>query len=74
MIDNNSDFKQDELIEIKLPRHDYEVLKTMIKRENAYNWLISAIRTNILWVIGGGALTFLVLYDKLHLFFNGAVK
>lgn len=71
---SDDDFKEDELISIKLPRAQYEILKTMIKREQAYNWFKKALTNSGLWVVGGGILTLLLLYDKIILLFNGTVK
>jgi hypothetical protein len=74
MTEIDEDFKEDELINIKLPRSQYELLKVMIKREQAYNWFTNWMRNNVLWVIGGGILTFLLLYDKIQLYIYGTVK
>lgn len=71
MTEENDDFKGDELINIKLPRREYEMLKTIIAREEAYNWLTSALRSNWLWIVGGGILTLIMLYDRLHI---GVIK
>lgn len=67
MIDNNDDFKEDELINIKLPRKQYEVLKTMIEREETYTRLTNALKSSWIWVIGGGILTLILLWDRIHL-------
>jgi len=61
------DFKDDELINIKLPRSQYELLKTMIKREEANLWLTNALKNSWIWIVGGGVLTIWLLFDK----FNG---
>ena len=68
------DFKDDQLISIKLPRSQYELLKTMIKREEAYNWVINGLRNNLVWIVSGGILTIFMLYDKIHLYMQGMVK
>lgn len=65
------DFKDDELINIKLPRKQYEMLKDIIAREEAYNWFTSALRSSWLWIVGGGILTLILLYDRLHI---GVIK
>lgn len=68
------DFKDDQLISIKLPRSQYELLKTIIEREEAYNWFINRLRNNLVWVVAGGILTIFMLYDKIHLYMQGMVK
>lgn len=65
------DFKKDELINIKLPRSQYEILKVIIQREEAYNWLTGNLKSSWLWIVGGGILTIWLLYDKIHFLFNG---
>lgn len=67
----NEDFKNDELIEIKLPRSDYEVLKAMIEREQAFNWLKRSVKASAIWIVGGGAVTFLLLYEKINVLLHG---
>lgn len=70
-MEEDKDFKQDELIEIKLPRAEYEILKDMIQREQAFNWFKNAIRTNLIWVVGGGIVTFLLMYEKFNALIHG---
>lgn len=71
---SEDDFKEDELISIKLPRQQYELLKKMIEREQAYNWIKNTLSNNWIWVVGGGVLTFWLLFDKINLLINGTVK
>lgn len=59
------DFKDDELINIKLPRRQYERLKTMIEREEAYDRLTSMLKSSWIWIVGGGMLTIFLLYDRI---------
>lgn len=61
------DFKEDELITIKLPRKEYEMLKVMIKREEASQWFVNYLKSSWVWVIGGGVLTLILLWDRIHL-------
>lgn len=63
------DFKDDELIEIKLPRKDYEILRTIIKREEAYSWFTAAIKNHWVWVAGGGIVILWNLYERFHTLF-----
>lgn len=61
------DFKNDELINIKLPRKEYEVLKTMIEREQTYTRLTNSLKSSWIWIVGGGALTLFLLWDRIHM-------
>lgn len=74
MPEENDDFKNDELIEVKLSRDQYQVLKEMIKRDQAYDWLTKKLKSNWLFVVGGGALTLWALYDKFQTALFGTVK
>lgn len=74
MNEEDNDFKDDELITIKLPRSQYKTLQDMIKREEAYSWFQSTLKSNYLWVVGGGILTMWALYDKFHMALFGTVK
>ena len=65
------DFKDDELINIKLPRKQYKVLQTMIEREETYSRLTGMFKSTWIWVVGGGILTLILLWDRLHL---GVIK
>jgi hypothetical protein len=71
MTENTEDFKDDELIVIKLPRKKYEILNNMIEREQAYNWFTSALKSSWLWIVGGGILSIILLYDRFHI---GVIK
>jgi len=64
----NEEFRGDELINIKLSRDKYEVLKNMIEREQSYSRLTGMLKSSWLWVVGGGILTFYLLWDRfLHI-------
>lgn len=71
MSEPNNDFREDEIIEIKLPREEYKILKNIIEREKAFNWFKRSIKNSTIWIIGGGAVTFLLLYDKINVFLHG---
>lgn len=66
-----NDFKNDELINIKLPRKEYEVLKVLIEREQTYSRLTNSLKSSWIWVVGGGILTLIMLYDRFHV---GVIK
>lgn len=65
------DFKDDELINVKMPRGKYKIMMKIIEREEGYNWLSGTLSTSWIWVVGGGVLTIWLLYDKLHILLNG---
>jgi len=62
------DFKDDELIDVQLPRSQYKILKEVIQREEAYNWFYRMIITNWIFIVAGGVLTVLLLFEKLQSF------
>lgn len=62
------DFKDDELIDVQLPRSQYKILKEVIRREEAYNWFYRMIVTNWIFIVAGGVLTVLLLFEKLQSF------
>lgn len=68
---NDDDFKQDELINVKLPRGDLEIVRKVIEREKAYNWLTITLKSSWIWVVAGGAIAMLTLSDKFITLFTG---
>jgi len=62
------DFKDDELIDVQLPRSQYKILKEVIQREEVYNWFYRMIVTNWIFIVAGGVLTVLLLFEKLQSF------
>lgn len=66
---SEDDYKELELIDVKLPRKDYETLKRVIEREDAYDWLSSKVKSFWVWTVAGGILTFIAIYkDVLGMF------
>lgn len=63
-----SDNKNDEIINVKLPRAKYELLRQMIAREEAMGWLEVKWRSHWVWVIGGGLVTLFLLWEKIQAF------
>lgn len=57
------DNKQDEIIDVRLPRKDYETLREVIERENAYTWFKTTIRSWWVWAIAGGLISIFTLSD-----------
>jgi len=66
-----TDFEDDELIIVQLPRKDYELMRSMIEREKVWSWLGNAFRASAVWVIAGGLLSVILLWDRIHGFFIG---
>lgn len=60
----DTDNKPDEVINVKLPRADYERLRVVLERERTYSWLTSQIKSTWIWVLAGGVIMFLTLYEK----------
>ena len=65
-------FRDDELVTVQLPRSQFTLLKTILKREQAYNWFSGLISHSWIWVVAGGLFAVWGLYDKIHLLFSGA--
>ena len=56
-----------DIVNVRLPRSEYNRLKNMLERERAYDWLTTKIKTHAIWIVGGGILTLWILYDKFQL-------
>lgn len=66
---SEDDYKEIEIIDVKLPRKDYETLKRVLEREDAYHWLTSKMKSFWVWTVAGGVLTFIAIYkDALGIF------
>ena len=65
MNEDNNDYDQYDLIDVKLPRKDLQLLEQMIKREESVDWLINWIRNGLVFVIGGSLLLFFGIFDWL---------
>lgn len=56
--------KQDEVINVMLPKQDYNVLRDMIDKQKSLNWVGKWFR-GFLFVTAGGLLTLLALGDQI---------
>jgi hypothetical protein len=65
--------KEDELIDVKLPRKDYEIMREMIKRQEALGWLGKYMR-NVILVAIGGFMTFFAFWDSIKVFLQSISK
>lgn len=62
----NNPNKDDEIIEVKLPRKDYETLRDILARENAYTWFKSTMRSWWVWSVAGGILSIFMFFDTIR--------
>lgn len=69
-----NDNQKDEIIDVRLPREDFEQLREILARERSYKWFTSKVKSNWIFVVGGGLLTFLLLYEKFQTALFGTVK
>jgi len=68
------DYRDEEIIVVKLPRKDYLILKDVIKREEAYSWFSAWIKSWWVWAVAGGILTLVALYDDFKEGLMGTIK
>lgn len=55
--------KGDELVDVRLPRKDYDMLRSILERENAYSWLTSRLRSWWVFAVAGGIITLISFWD-----------
>lgn len=60
-----SDNERDEIIDVRLPRRDYEIIRTMIDRERTYTWIGNWCRSGWLWAVVGSAILLVTLWEKI---------
>lgn len=65
--------KEDELIDVKLPRKDFEIMREMIKKQEALSWLGRYAR-NVLLVFAGGVITLITFWENISSFFQSLIK
>lgn len=68
----SEDEDYDELINIKLPKSQFNLLQKILKREQAYSWFGGFLSHSWIWVVAGGLFAIWGLYDKAHLLLTGA--
>lgn len=71
---DESEYKDDEIIEVRLSRNDYRQLKEILARERSYKWFTSKVKSNWIFIMGGGILSMFLLYEKFQAALFGAVK
>ncbi len=65
--------REDEIIDVKLPRKDYEIMREMIRKQEALGWLGRYFR-NVILVAIGGFITLFTFWDSIKLFIAGFIK
>lgn len=65
------EFKDDEVINVSMPRKDYKMLREMIERERTYSWLKNYLRSLWVWAFAGGVLVMIALGDRISEFLQG---
>lgn len=63
-----TDNSEDEIIDIRLPRSEYKILREMIRREETYSYLGKKLSSLWVWAVAGGILTVLALWDSIQTF------
>ena len=56
---------QDEVIIVKLPRKDYDMLRQMIDRAEVYSWLTAKLRASWVWLVAGGVLSLILIWKEI---------
>jgi hypothetical protein len=57
--------KDDEIVIVKLPRDEYEIVRQMIKERQAMNLIKGWLTTWWVWVVAGSVLSVWTLWDKI---------
>lgn len=60
-----TDNEKDEVINVRLPRKEYEMLREIIEERQAMNGLRKFLQTKVFW-LAGGILTILGVYQILR--------
>lgn len=63
--------RQDEIVTVRLPRHEYDTLRALIQERKTYSNLVIMIKTHWIWAVGGGLLTLYTFWDKIHMLLTG---
>ena len=61
------DTKDDEIIEVKLPRKEYKIMREIIEERQAMNGLRKWLTNRVFW-LGGGILTVLGVFEAFRRF------
>lgn len=66
--------KGDELVDVRLPRRDYEALREVLEREQAYSWIKRTLRSWWVFAVAGGIVTLITFLDTIKEVVKGIVK
>lgn len=62
-----SDNDQDEIINIRLPRKDYETMRQLIAERQTMGHVKAIVTSSWVWVVAGGLLAVFALWDKIKI-------
>lgn len=55
---------KDEIIVVRMPRRDYLIMRDMINRQKALNWVGRWFK-HVIFVAAGGIITVMLLWDRI---------
>lgn len=61
----------DEIINVRLPRKDYEIIRKVIERERTYSWLGAWFRSGWVWAVVGTSILVMTAYEQTKRIFLG---
>lgn len=61
----NEENRNDEIIDVRLPRSEYDRLRTVLERERTYDWVTTKLKSNLIWIVASGVLTFIYIYKEI---------
>lgn len=60
------DTKEDEIIDVKMPRKDYKVLREIVEREKTFNWVVNWVRSGWVLIVASAGLLVVNFWDALR--------
>ena len=60
---------RDEVINIRLPREQYEILRLLIRERQAFNYFKTRVNGLWIWAIGATVIATWTFWDKIYPFF-----
>ena len=65
------DNKSDEIISVRLPRKDYDVMRQMIRERETMNNITAVLKNTWVWVVVTGAVALFTLWDTVKMKVGG---
>ena len=65
--ENKNHQSEDDVIDVRMPRKDYEIMRDMINKQKALNWVGRWVK-QVVFVAAGGILTVIALWDWIKKF------